>query len=442
MFTRGLVMDLIQQIQERKWHLALVDTDPNALEVMQRLCQKMINEKESDIEISFSTDRKQVLSDADYVVSTIGVGGRRAWEQDVFIPRKYGIYQPVGDSVGPGGISRAMRMIPAVIGVARDIITYCPDAYFFNYSNPMSTICRAVRKDTGFPVIGLCHGVKNGHRRLSEFMGLDYTQTSSIAVGVNHMVFMYDFRNKGKNAWALVQERVEQTKKDTDSIIGPLSRELIMNHKVYPVSDDRHYSEFTVDAMLENNYFGKTLGIDAYSLEKTIEYGDQAYESTKDLAFSPEPLPENFFNRVAGEHEQLMEIIDSIEHDRKQLYAVNMPNNGAVPGLPAEAIIELPAVAAGSGFKALQILDFPESMLDPLNKHITIGEITVEAALKGDKQLFIEAILMGGYMTDSTIASRMVDEANLRTTGPFATILRILFIRKHSLQYTNGGITY
>ncbi|MBS4219068.1 hypothetical protein KHA96_12145 [Bacillus sp. FJAT-49711] len=409
-FTRGLVMDLIQQMKEQKWHIALVDTDPHTLEVMQRLCEKMITAKKSDIEISYSTDRTQVLDNADYVVCTIGVGGRRAWEQDVFIPRKYGIYQPVGDSVGPGGISRAMRMIPAVTGIARDIKKYCPDAQFFNYSNPMSTICRAVRKDTGVPVIGLCHGVKNGHRRLSEFLGLDYKQTSSIAVGVNHMVFMYDFRHNGKDAWGLVQEKVEQTKNDPNSKIGPLSREVIMKHKVYPVSDDRHYSEFTVDAMLKNNYFGKTLGIDAYSFEKTIEHGDESYEQTKNLAFSTEPLPENFFNRIEGEHEQLMEIIDSIEHDHKRLYAVNMPNNGAVTGLPDDAIIELPAVAAGSGFKALRILDFPESMLDALNKHITIGEMTVEAALKGDKQLFIEAILAGGYMTDSAAASRMVDE--------------------------------
>jgi alpha-galactosidase len=179
---------------------------------------------------------------------------------------------------------------------------------------------------------------------------------------------------------------------------------------VYPVSDDRHYSEFTEDAMRKNHYFGKTLGLEAYSFEKTIEHGDQTYAGMKELAMSTEPLPDRFFDRVPGEHEQLMEIIDSIERDRKQLYSVNMPNNGAVPGLPAEAILELPAVAAGSGFKALQILDLPDILHKPLVKHIEIGEMTVEAALTGNKSLFVEAVLAGGYISDAAAAAKMVEE--------------------------------
>ena len=163
-FTKGLMMDILERKNE-KWKVALVDTDERTLKIITRICEKMIVQMDSDVELTASVERKDVLSGADYVVSTIGVGGRRAWEQDVFIPRKYGVFQPVGDTVGPGGISRAMRMIPQLIEIARDVERLCPNAMFFNYSNPMTMNCMAVRRATGVPVIGLCHGVKNGVRR-------------------------------------------------------------------------------------------------------------------------------------------------------------------------------------------------------------------------------------------------------------------------------------
>ena len=119
-FTKGLVLDILER-KEQQWHVALVDTDEHALNTIRRVCEKMIAHMGTDTELSASTDRCDVLPGADYVVSTIGVGGRRAWEQDVFIPRKYGVYQPVGDTIGPGGISRAMRMIPQLVDIAKEL---------------------------------------------------------------------------------------------------------------------------------------------------------------------------------------------------------------------------------------------------------------------------------------------------------------------------------
>src|SRR5262245_44218424 len=157
MFTRGLVADLIHAGLEAD--LALVDIDPEALEVAERLTHKMIVARRAPIALSASVDRRSALRGATAVICTVGVGGRRAWEQDVFIPRKYGIFAPVGDTVGPGGTARALRMIPAMVDIARDVLDLAPSALFFNYGNPMAPVCRAIRKATGAPVIGLCHGV-------------------------------------------------------------------------------------------------------------------------------------------------------------------------------------------------------------------------------------------------------------------------------------------
>ena len=120
MFTRGLVADLIHAGAEAD--LALVDVDPEALEIAERLTAKMIAARGAPIRLRASVDRRAVLPGATVVICTVGVGGRRGWEQDVFIPRKYGIFAPVGDTVGPGGSSRALRMIPAMVAIAQDAL--------------------------------------------------------------------------------------------------------------------------------------------------------------------------------------------------------------------------------------------------------------------------------------------------------------------------------
>src|SRR5450756_406776 len=136
MFTQGLVADLI--LSGQPWQLGLVDIDPEALEVATGLSQRMIQYKDAPITLQSSLERRDVLPGADVVVTTIGVGGRKAWLADVQIPRRYNVYQPVGDTIMAGGISRAMRMIPALVEIARDIKRLCPQALYVNYANPVS----------------------------------------------------------------------------------------------------------------------------------------------------------------------------------------------------------------------------------------------------------------------------------------------------------------
>ncbi|MCU0489591.1 MAG: alpha-glucosidase/alpha-galactosidase, partial [Anaerolineales bacterium] len=169
MFTQGLVADLINS--HKNWKLGLVDIDPQALKVAEGLSRKMIEATRADIQVEASLERKDLLPGADVVVTTIGVGGRRAWEADVYIPRKYGIYQPVGDTTMAGGISRALRLVPAMVDIARDVQRLCPQALFINYANPMSVICWAVRQATGAEIIGLCIGVYEVIHELADFIG-------------------------------------------------------------------------------------------------------------------------------------------------------------------------------------------------------------------------------------------------------------------------------
>ena len=204
MFTRGLVADLVRSGAEVD--LALVDVDPVALEIVTKLVSRMIAARRAPITLSASVDRREALPGATVVICTIGVGGRRAWEHDVFVPRQYGIYVPVGDTVGPGGTSRALRMIPAMVAIAEDVLDLAPDALFFNYGNPMAPVCRANHKATGAPVVGLCHGVVHVADYLADALGVPPTALHYTAVGINHLTWFTEIRAGGQDALPRLQE--------------------------------------------------------------------------------------------------------------------------------------------------------------------------------------------------------------------------------------------
>ena len=417
MFTKGLLLDIIERTEHKreKWHIALVDRDRQALDIITIICRKIIAHKEADIELSYSTDRRDVLCSADYVICTIGVGGRRAWEQDVFIPRRYGVFQPVGDTIGPGGVSRAMRMIPAMIDIAKDVAKFCPNAMMFNYSNPMTAICMAVRRAACVPIVGLCHGVDHGWRRVSKFMGYKPEDVSITACGLNHMVYLYRMRYRGKDLFPDFIEKLNLSQKD-GSIIGPLSAEFAKLHNAYVASDDRHYTEFVPEIMGEKKYYGKTLGIgnqaftETFSFEATIDYGDEIFDEYSKIAKSNAPICEEFVRREEGDNEQLMGIIAAMLDDRREVFYANLPNNSAVFNVPAQTVLELPVLVTGSGIQALQLPDFPCSLLPGTLRYAGVFEAVVQAAINGDASLMCCAIEESSPRLERGQAQKLTDE--------------------------------
>jgi alpha-galactosidase len=428
-FTQGLVADLI--LTGKPWQLGLVDINPEALQTAEGLTRRMIQLKEADIQMEASTDRRDLLPGADVVVTTISVGGRRAWEADVFIPRTYGIYQPVGDTVMPGGISRALRMVPALVEIAKDLLQLCPQAYFFNYANPMTVNCWALHKATGINVVGLCHGVHDVQRELAHFLGVPPNEMTALAVGVNHFTWIYDLRWQGEDAWPLVRARIAEERGQTVAdpqlrqklhslgskaagapmaAHNPFAWSLFERYGAYPAVNDRHVVEFFPERFPQGSYYGKQLGVDAFSFEGTIAGGDQQMAAMQARAAGAEAVDEKYFHRAEGEHEQLIEILAALQHDTRQLFSVNLPNRGAVAALPAEAVLELPAVATARGFHALQVSDLPAPLLAPLQRRLAAHALTVEAALSGSRSLFVEALLADGAVSDAATAGKLADE--------------------------------
>ena len=202
-FTRGLLADLISARDLGDWEIRLVDVDEVALAKAVGLAEKMIEARAADghVTVVGSVDRTTVLPGADFVVTCVGVGGRTAWQTDHEICQAHGIFQPVGDSVMPGGISRLIRTTPVLVDIARDVVELAPEAHFFNYSNPMTANVMAMAKYAGATeVVGLCHGMHHVQHHLAAFIEAPFEQTSTLYAGINHLTFIYDFRRNGRDA--------------------------------------------------------------------------------------------------------------------------------------------------------------------------------------------------------------------------------------------------
>ncbi len=321
----------------------------------------------------------------------------------------------------PGGISRAARMIPALVAIAQDVKTLCPDALFFNYANPMSANCLAIRRATGAPVIGLCHGTFRTERYLAELAGFPEgaaSRVTSLGVGVNHLTFVLDLRDEGVDLLPAVRRRLNDEER-SGRLTHPFSWELFRRWDAYPAPGDRHIVEFVPERFPGGRYYGKTLGVDAFPFEQTIASGDQRYARSVRQATGELPFDEAHFPKASSsESEQLARMVDAIRRDTRRVFYVNAPNDGACPQLSPDALLELPAVATGRGFRTMQVGEIPLGLAVLLSRRIGVVNLTAEAAVRGDQKLFVEAVLADGAVTDPHRASRMVDEL-LRAQEPF-----------------------
>ncbi|MHB0856660.1 MAG: family 4 glycosyl hydrolase [Anaerolineae bacterium] len=402
-FTQGLVADLI--LSGKPWALRLVDIDERALATADGLSRRMAEARNADITVASSTDRVDMLPGADVIAVTIGVGGRRAWEADVFIPRKYGIFQPIGDTAMAGGISRALRMVPAMVDIASDVQRLAPEAMFFNYANPMTVNCWAVRKATGANMVGLCIGVQHIYQQLARILGVPEQEVTGLAAGLNHYTWIYDLRWKGEDAWPLLREKLAAN----PAAGGRLCGWLFERYGAFPAVGDGHVMEFMPERFRSGDCMGNPLGTNGH-FEHIISTDDANFAGMQAIAEGKAPLDDKIFDRTTWEHSQLLEMLTSMDLDRRQTFTANLPNQGAVANLPEDVVLELTVAATGRGLRALQVPDFPGTLAALLLRKIASASLTVEAALTGERGLFVEALLVDGCIDDPVMAGKLADE--------------------------------
>ncbi len=429
-FTQGLVADMI--VAGGDWDVHLVDTNAENLGVAQRVVERMVAMRQAPVTVSATMDRHSSLPGADVVVCTFGVGGRRGWEQDVFIPRRFGIFQPVGDSILPGGLSRALRHVPLGVLIAQDMADLCPDALLISYANPMTAIVRGMRRTTGVPAIGLCHGVNHVQAYLAELAGVSQAETSLTAIGVNHCTWITEFRHQGVDAWPLAKQGLAA---DPSALPGPdqpfartgvFSWDLFDVYGAFPAVMDRHVVEFFPALCQEFGYYGRTLGVDAFSFEGTIAAGDVGFAHMAAVAAGDEPIDSSIFAHTPGEHEQLITILQCLAGESSGIFSANLPNVGRVPGVPRDAILEGMALIDENGVRTLDVGEIAPTLRHQIAHRSLIAELTVDAALSGDLDLVVQTILLEGALTipdEARALARALIEAHAEYLPQFRHVI-------------------
>ena len=248
---------------------------------------------------------------------------------------------------------------------------------------------------------------------------------------MNHLTWILEVRLQGEDLWPVLWRRVAElrSKGINQDLVGRMgwekahtpnpthtfydalfSWELFDEFGGFPAPLDRHVTEYFPARFPQGSYYGRQLGINAFSFEKTIAYGDKIYDSTLSLSKGDGPIPREQLGATAGEHMQLMDILESLQHDRRQWYSVNLPNRSAVSNLPCDSILEVPAAAGVDGFIPLPIGEIPPPITAILLRRLAAVEATVEAALTGNRKLLAEALVLDGGVTDHSVAERLTED--------------------------------
>ena len=422
-FTPGLMADLVGNRTFDGWTVHLVDLNVEAAEVMARVGRRLADARGADVTFVPHTDRREALPGARIVTTTIAVGAAEGWRLDLEVPGAYGIAQTVGDSVGPGGVLRALRHVPELVAIARDVADLAPGAQLVNYSNPLPANVRGVTAETGVPTIGLCHGTMHTLAKLNADLGLSdrASEVHATFAGLNHLCWLLEYRLGTEDLYprlaALVQQHAERAggrdapTSGEEGVHLPVSADLFRTFGRYPAPGDRHVAEFFAwylrDADSDDLPWGLQQGRD-----DTIRYiGQKAdlWERLHDQADGRIPVDGA---RPDQEAERLVSIAEALVTGREHVeLAVNVPNRGAIANLPAEAVVEVPAVVGAAGVVPLRVGPLPAAIAAVLAARAEQQELTVRAALLGDRDLAVQALALDPLVPGPEVARRILDDA-------------------------------
>jgi alpha-galactosidase len=416
-FTPGLLRDLAASRIFDDFTVRLVDLNFDAATTMAALGTRIAEKSGSRMRVEAYSERREALPGARFVATTIAVGSAEGWYRDVEIPAAYGIQQTVGDSVGPGGVLRALRHSPELVAIARDIEELAPDAQLINYSNPLTANVRSVRKYTSVDAIGLCHGTMHTKGALARDLGLDPADVHAVFAGVNHLCWLMDFRLGSEDLYPRLRELVEQRAggKDAPSsreegVHAAVSADLMRTFGLYPAPGDRHTAEFFGDYLALRPTGELEWGLQG-GKDATLQYiGEKSdlWDGLRAQA-SGSTEPDVGSNQEA---ERLVSIAEALltGEDHVEL-AVNMPNDGKIPNVPASAVVEVPALIGAAGITGLAVGPMPDGIAAVLTARAQQQELIVDAAILGSRELAVQALVLDPLIPDGQIARSILDDA-------------------------------
>jgi len=391
-FTRGLVRDILTFPQLRDAEIALMDIDATRLEYARQMCQKIVDMGKYPAKVTATQDRKTALKGADAVCVTILCGDTSVWQHDILIPKKYGIDINVGDTRGPSGFFRALRTIPTMLAICRDMERWCPHAIMLNYTNPMAMLCHAMQRTSSIPVTGLCHSVQGTAGMLAGWLGVPATELVYTCAGINHMAWYLKLEHRGRDLYPRLRQVITTRKKVYNE--EQVRNEMFLTLGSYVTESSGHASEynwwFRNRPELIKKYCttgtGWNPGQHAYILNEYRGRKNHWQKDVRQWLAAEKPID------LARGHEYASSIINAWLGGELFWFNGNVPNTGLIPNLPTGACVEVPVMASRGNLQAIQTGPLPLPVVPLTALSATLEMMVVEASLTGDPTLVYQAV--------------------------------------------------
>tara|TARA_B100000579_G_C22772798_1_gene824943 strand:- start:90 stop:1406 length:1317 start_codon:yes stop_codon:yes gene_type:complete len=411
-FGLGTISDIFKSKFLNGSTIVLHDINPVALAKTKKIADNFKSKLKADFNITATTNRKEALKDANFCIISIEVGKRfELWDQDWKLPLQYGIKQIYGENGGPGGLFHALRITPIIIEICDDIVKICPNAFVFNYSNPMQRICHAVT--TKFPDLkftGLCHEIASMERQLPSIMETDYSNIEIKAGGLNHFSILLEakYKDTGKDGYPIIKEKFyNYYSKLVNEHEGHPSKpgaergvffELYKQYGYLPITTDSHLGEYLQWAYSVADHEGIIDFYDNYKKRCLSFYDDETSYG-------------KFFEaKESDKQERIVPIIEAILNDTNiEESAVNVPNKNYISQVPNGIVVEVPGILNKSGVTGIKLNNYPTAFGTLLNNQTGTIQLTTDAVLNKSKHSAYLAMLADPVVDNANSAAKLLD---------------------------------
>ena len=396
-FTRQLLRDLLSYDDLGPFTLVMHDIDEGRLALAHDLARLAVAHHGREVEVRAERDRRAALAGADYVVNMVNVGGHAATVTDFVVPSRYGVRQTIADTLGVGGVFRALRTFPVLDGIARDMLEVCPGAWLLNYTNPMAmNVQYLAARYPDLLVLGLCHSVFWTVHDLCELIEVPMDEVTFHSAGVNHQAWVLRWERDGESLYPLLDERIARDPDLRRRVRVDLYRRL----GYYPTETSEHSSEY-VPWYLHDDAEIERLRI------PVDDYLQISADNLTDIESLGPLVAEGRYVEPEDEAaEYAPQVIHSLVTGQERTIQVSVANDGLVPNLPAGAGVEVPCRLGGDGARPLAVEPLPAACA-ALNRHfLSVVDLTVRAALEGRPELVRRALMVD----PNTAATLSVDQ--------------------------------
>jgi alpha-galactosidase len=399
-FAKTLIGDILSFAELANAHLALVDVDAVRLHTAARMAQKVAAAARAAPIITAHRERRAALTGADYVINTIQVGGYRpSTVIDFEVPKQHKLRQTIADTLGVGGIMRALRTIPVLLDICRDMEELCPDAWLLNYSNPMAMNCWALSRATPIRTVGLCHSVQGTAMQLAGDIGVPYRDITYQAAGINHMAFYLRFERRGEDLYPLIRKVVADGRVPGNNRVR---YEMLGRLGYFVTESSEHFAEYTPYFIRRDRPdLIERFGVPLDEYISRCEFMDRFWGDMRSFFEGDEPIAE-----IERSHEYGALIIHSLETGKPRVVYGNVPNRGLITNLQQGCCVEVPCLVDGNGVQPTCIGALPPQLAALIMTNVNVQSLAVEAALTGKRAHVYHAAMLDPH----TAAELTLDE--------------------------------